>query len=178
MDANQNKKLKNYEESVAKKQIEPRHWELKIVCATKEESYNCDSALDSNSGFTEQGKFLVWCKRIFTILTQRQLEHPTFPANPWLFRVPEGCLAAILDCRSTHGILWVLQETFSKAYLQEKDHPQLPVKIHGIRASSSCGLGLGTTGNIMEHGRGVRREPQSSSIPTPRFNQGIATLNP
>ena len=36
-------------------------------------------------------------------------------------------------------------------------------------ASSSCGL---TSGNIMEHGRGVRRDPQSSSIPTPRFNQG------
>ena len=30
----------------------------------------------------------------------------------------------------------------------------------------------------MEHGRGKRREPQSSSIPTPRFNQAIATLNP
>ena len=30
----------------------------------------------------------------------------------------------------------------------------------------------------MEHGRGVRREPQNSSIPTARFNQGIATLNP
>ena len=28
----------------------------------------------------------------------------------------------------------------------------------------------------MEHGRGVRQEPQSSSIPTPRCNQGIATL--
>ena len=29
----------------------------------------------------------------------------------------------------------------------------------------------------MEHERGVRREPQSSSIPTPRFNQGIGTLS-
>ena len=29
----------------------------------------------------------------------------------------------------------------------------------------------------MEHGRGVRREPQNSSIPTPRFNQGLRTLN-
>ena len=27
----------------------------------------------------------------------------------------------------------------------------------------------------MEHGRGVRREPQSSSIPTPRCNQGSNT---
>ena len=28
------------------------------------------------------------------------------------------------------------------------------------------------------YGRGVRRVPQSSSIPTPRFNQGVATLKP
>ena len=45
-------------------------------------------------------------------------------------------------------------------------------------ASSSCGLGPGTTVNIVEHGRGVRQEPQSSSIPTSRFHQGVATLNP
>ena len=43
---------------------------------------------------------------------------------------------------------------------------------------SSCGLGPGNNGNIMEHGRGLKRVPQSSSIPTPRFNQGIGTLNP
>ena len=38
-----------------------------------------------------------------------------------------------------------------------------------ILASSSCGLTSGITGKIMVHGKGVRREPQSSSIPTPRF---------
>ena len=31
---------------------------------------------------------------------------------------------------------------------------------------------------ILEHGSGVRQEPQSSSTPTPRFSQGVATLNP
>ena len=30
-------------------------------------------------------------------------------------------------------------------------------------ASSSCGLESGTAGNIMEHGRGVSQDPQSSS---------------
>ena len=29
----------------------------------------------------------------------------------------------------------------------------------------------------MKHGRGVTRELQSSTIPTPLFNQGVATLN-
>ena len=37
-----------------------------------------------------------------------------------------------LDCRVIHGMLWVLRETFLKAYLFEKDHPQLSSKIHGI----------------------------------------------
>ena len=42
-------------------------------------------------------------------------------------------------------------------------------------ASSSCGLG---SGNTMEHWNVVRRDPRSSSIPIPRFDHGIATLNP
>ena len=45
-------------------------------------------------------------------------------------------------------------------------------------ASSSCGLGPGTAGNVVERGRGTRRELHSSSLPTARFNQGFATLNP
>ena len=43
-------------------------------------------------------------------------------------------------------------------------------------ASSSRGLGPGNARTIMEHERGVRRERQSSSIPTPRCNQGIGNL--
>ena len=42
-------------------------------------------------------------------------------------------------------------------------------------ASSSCGLGLG---NTVEHWKGVRRDPRSSSIPNPRLNHGNATLSP
>ena len=42
-------------------------------------------------------------------------------------------------------------------------------------ASSSCGL---VPGHTMEHGRRMRRDPQSSSTPTPRLNQGLGTLNP
>ena len=60
----------------------------------------------------------------FTILKQRAaLEQPTFPVNPPQLRVPEPCLAAILDSRMIHGILWVLQETFLDDYLLEKDQP-------------------------------------------------------
>ena len=52
------------------------------------------------------------------------------------FRVPEPCVAAILDCHMIHGILWVLQETFLKAHLLEKDHPHLSSKIQGICAGT------------------------------------------
>ena len=41
-------------------------------------------------------------------------------------------------------------------------------------ASCSCRLG---SGNTVEHGKGVRQYPQRSSIPTPRFNQVLGTLN-
>ena len=62
----------------------------------------------------------------FTLLKQRAaLERPTFPVNTLPLRVPEKCVAAILDCRTIHGILWVLQETLLNDYLLEKDHPLL-----------------------------------------------------
>ena len=45
---------------------------------------------------------------------------------------PQECLAAILDCRSIHGILWVLRDTMLNDYLLEKDHPQLSSTIQRI----------------------------------------------
>ena len=69
----------------------------------------------------------------FTILKQRAaLERPTFPVNTLQFRVPGPCLAAILDCRTIHGILWVLQETFLNDCLLEKDEPPLSSRIQRI----------------------------------------------
>ena len=43
----------------------------RIVLATREESDNGESVLDSNSGCTEQGEFLQRRKRIFTILSEQ-----------------------------------------------------------------------------------------------------------
>ena len=69
----------------------------------------------------------------FTILIQgAALERRTFQVNPLLFRVPGPRLAAILDCRTTHGILWVLQETFLNDHLPEKDEPLLSSTIPRI----------------------------------------------
>ena len=69
----------------------------------------------------------------FTILRQRAaLELPTFPVNLLLFRFPGPYLAAILDCRTIHGILWVLHETFLTDYVLEKDEPLLSSTIQRI----------------------------------------------
>ena len=111
------KKLKNWGEFVAKKQIE----------RDKQELMSCQCI--------KRGILRLWVNcwlkfRIyrtkwipcqtrgnFTILKQRAaLERLTFPVNPLLFRVPGPCLAAILDCRTIHGILRVLQETFLNDY--------------------------------------------------------------
>ena len=82
---------------------------------------------------TTVSQLLTQIQQTFTILKQRAaLERLMFPVNPLQFRAPEPCLAAILDCRMIHGILWVLQEMFLNEYLLEKDHPQLSSKIQRI----------------------------------------------
>ena len=84
-----------------------------IVSAAHEGSFHSEPIIDSNSGFYRVDWIPCQMQENFTILKRRAaLEHPTFPVNPWQFRVPEECLAAILDCRMIHGILSVLQETF------------------------------------------------------------------
>ena len=126
------KKFKNWEEFVAKKQIE----------LDKQEFVNCLCI--------KRGILRLWVSswlkiRIyinkenslsdtteFYVLKQRAaLEQPTFPVNPRVFRVPEPCLAAILDCHDARNIV-VLQETFLNDYLLEKDKPILSSQIQRI----------------------------------------------
>ena len=91
-----------------------------------------------------------------TIWRQRAgQECPTFPVNCREFRVREVCSAAILDCRNIHGIKWVLQEMFFES-------PSAPARIY----PSLLGI-------AMRHGEGLRREPQSSTIPTQRFSRNL-----
>ena len=57
-------------------------------------------------------KFLVKRKRILRSRSREKLLE-----RPLLFRVPESCRAAILDCRTIHGMLFVLQETLFERLL-------------------------------------------------------------
>ena len=83
--------------------------------------------------FTEQSKFLLRCERILRSFHSEQLwSDPRFPVNPLLFRVPGPCLAAILDCRTIHRMLWVLQETFLNDYLLKKDEQNSTSRIQRV----------------------------------------------
>ena len=64
-------KLKNWEEFVAKKQVEQDKRDLLKLSLQQERNLDDRESNDgSDSGITEQSEFLVRCKRIFTILNQ------------------------------------------------------------------------------------------------------------
>ena len=87
-------------------------------------------------------------------------------------------MAAILDCRLIHGILWVPRETFLKAYLLEKDHPQFSSKIQGTWHHLLADGDLNISGNTVVLEKEMRREPQDSSTPSPRFQKGTGIFKP
>ena len=66
-------KLKNWEEVVAKKQIEQHKQELMNCLCIMRRTNDRESINDSDSGITEQSKFLVSCKRILRSCIRAQL---------------------------------------------------------------------------------------------------------
>ena len=100
------------------------------------------------------------------------------PSQPLIFPSPRRMLSRDsglpLDTRSTMG---TSRNVFESQLAGEGPSSAFFENSLNL-ASYYCGLGSGTGGHMMEHGRGVRQEPQSSSIPTTRFYQDIATLNP
>ena len=100
------------------------------------------------------------------------------PSQPLNVPSPSGMLGRDsglpLDTRNSMG---TSGNVFKMPWCLRRTIPNFLREFKNL-ASSSCGLGSGNTGNIVEHGRGVRREPQSSSIQPPHFNQNIETLNP
>ena len=116
-------KLKNWEVFVAKKPIEQDKQELNIVYATTEESYDLESDDGSNSGVTDQSKFLVRCKRILRSWIREQLWSDTRSWSNFYGSEFQDLAAAILDCREIHGIIRVLWETSLNDHLFKKDCP-------------------------------------------------------
>ena len=98
-----------------------------------------------------------------------QERNPTTVSQPWILPSSRGMLSRDselpLDTRNTTG---TSGNVFESLPARESRSSALFENSKSM-ASSYRGLGPGNTGNIMEHGRSVRRGPQSSSIPTPRL---------
>ena len=169
------KKFRNWEEFVAKKQIELdkqvlmnclciKRWilQLWVGCWLKFRIYRAKW-------------FLVRRKRVLGSWNSEQLwSDPRSESTS--HRVPRPCLAAILDCRMIHGISWVLQETSLNDYLLEKDEPLLSENSKNL-ATSSHELRPDIPGNTKRSEREMRRELLYSSIPAPRFQRGAGVYD-
>ena len=94
------------------------------------------------------------------------LVQPTFPEDPLPFRVPDPCLAAILDFRMIHGILWVRQETFSNDFLLENDKPPQSSTIQRIWHILLYNWDLML--------KAIRRDKK---VPVPRFQRGAGVYD-
>ena len=68
-----------------------------------------------------------------------------------------------------HGMLWVLP-------LVREGPPSALFENSRNLASSSRGLRLDTTGNTMRPEKELRREPQESSAPVPRFQEELEVI--
>ena len=147
------KTQKNHEEFAVSKRPESDNWELM--------------------------NFLCNKKRIFLILRQRAaLECPTFPVNPSRIPSPRGMNSR--DCclpLNTRNSMGTSGKVFEDQPAPEGSSPSFFMDPKNV-ASSSCTLRSGNTRNIMRHGEGLRREPQSSTMPTLRFTRKDETWNP
>ena len=85
-------------------------------CVSFEEAYRIPT--DSH----EEDKLRTWSTSISVQPELMKQCKDSQLCSFWVrFRVPGPCRAAILDCRTIHGILRVLEETFLNDYLLEKD---------------------------------------------------------
>ena len=129
--------------------------------AKHEQKHSKVQLLTQNSGFTEQGKVLGRCKRFFY--------DPETASSSGASHVPSQLLN-IPSPRGMHSRDSGLPHdtrntvTFLKAYLPEMDHPQFSSRIDGIWHHLLADCDQVIQDFFMEHGRGVRQEPQSSSI--------------
>ena len=156
-----------------KKRKEFHSCEQNNLMLKRKRTFYDESALVLDPDSARQGECVKG--KNFTIQKQRAaLECPTFPVSPREIRAPQECLAAILDCRifsrnskDTSG------NVFESLPDQAMISPSLPNILNNL-ADSYC---EGMPEIAMRHGEGLRREPQSSTISTPRFSRNLDTWN-
>ena len=140
-------------------------WELRRICCEEtdrarqlridelsagEESYFCESALDSNSEFAEQGDFRGRRnENFYDPETASSSGASHVPSQPLIFPRPRGMLSRDsglpLDTRNTMGVSGNVFDS-----LPAREGPSSALfEISRDLTSYPCGLGSGTTGNIM-----------------------------
>ena len=100
------------------------------------------------------------------------------PSQPWRIPIPGGMISR------DSGLLHNTRNSMGTSgnFLEDLLAPEGPspsfFKIPRNFTPSLCELMSGSTGSTMRHGEGLRREPQSSTTPTPRFTRNHETWNP
>ena len=172
------------ENSVAKKQIE------QDKARTDELSLHQDSNPTTVTQLLTQIRDLQ--NKVNSSSDANEFYDPETASSSGATHVPESNRLTILSPQNTclalrfwiavhgtHGIWYgYLQETFferSNCSRRTILSPLWKFKEFGILLLQE--LRSGNVGSIMESCERVRRDPQSSSIPTPRFHQSLGTLN-
>ena len=104
----------------------------RIIHATGEDSFNCESALDLKSGIAEQGEFLDRRKRFSRSWASEQLWSIARFQQTLEYSELQRYAQARSWIAARYTELLVFHETFLKASVLKKDHPQLSSRIHGI----------------------------------------------
>ena len=120
-------KYRNYKEFAVSKRTESDNCKIDTLSTRKKENPSTVNQLlsqiqelqDKVNSLKEEKEFY-------------DLECPTFPVKPREFRVKNVRLPAILDCRTTHGIGWVLREMFSKIHTVQVGHLHCSSKLQRI----------------------------------------------
>ena len=90
------------------------------------------------------------------------------PSQPLRIPSPRGMISRDLSLpHNARNSMGTLGNVFEDLPVQEG--PSSGFENSKNLAPSSCGLRPSNTGNVLKHGEGLRREPQSSAIPAPRF---------
>ena len=144
--------IKKHEEFVAKTQIEPDKQELMNCPYIKRNATTVSQLLTLKSGFIEQCTFFVRCKRISRFWDSEELWSVPRSHSTLVFSESRRNAQPRFWIAARYGILWVLQETFLKAHLLEKDHPQLSSKKTRNLESSSQELRPDIPGNYKATG--------------------------
>ena len=126
-----------------------KNW--RILYASREESHDCESTICSNSGFTEQSKFLVRCERILRSWIMEQL---------WSVPRSTGTSGNVFERPPA-------REGLTSAFFNKSNN----------LASSSQDLRPEITGTTKRPESEMRREPWNTSIPLPHFQSGGGMLN-